>query len=226
MVDDHGSHRRHSAGTIGQDEDRHVHYRHPALVALEAEITHDNGISPSRNIYFMDGANRFISLPTMMGHASRATSHVARVFEQWLQDKLGYQSTLMADRLPILEDSVDLLAEDIMNKLKSRSSVRGLTGVRKLLIHVRAGHVYSLDQLDNAAMPPLSADMLDFFQQFPLFIETTIFVTTSADTNGLHTTSPSSPVIDDAVPVLITLENMTSNPNDPYYLYEDVPLVV
>ncbi|ORX50110.1 hypothetical protein DM01DRAFT_1337784 [Hesseltinella vesiculosa] len=199
--------------------------RSPLVTQHFDSVEADPTISPSRNIYFMDGANRFISLPIQAG--TSRSSHVARTFEQWLQDKLGYQQYRMTDHLPIVEDSVDLLAEDIMNRIKSRTCVRGLTGIRSLMIKIRAGHVYSLDQLDP--IPSLSSDMMDFFQQFPLFIEITILVATPDSLLPGSPLSPRSPAMDYTIPVLISLENISANPadpSDPYYLFEDVSLIV
>ncbi|RCH81084.1 hypothetical protein CU097_000218, partial [Rhizopus azygosporus] len=72
-------------------------------------------ISKYQNTYFMDGGSRFISLPTLGNTSTKAASHISRMFEDWLQYKLYHQN--YDERLPILEDSVELIAEDIVNKL-------------------------------------------------------------------------------------------------------------
>ncbi|ORZ20291.1 hypothetical protein BCR42DRAFT_205359 [Absidia repens] len=140
---------------------------------------------------------------------------------------------MMMDRLPILEDSVDLLAEDILNKLKTRSCVRGLTGVAKIMIKIRTGHVYCFDQLiqqeeidssvDGQRQLPhsITPDMMDFFQQFPLFLDTTIYLEPKSNS---HLGSPLD--MDDSIPVLLSIENISTNPSDPYYLFENISLIV
>ncbi|KAI8099430.1 uncharacterized protein BX664DRAFT_253974 [Halteromyces radiatus] len=170
--------------------------------------------SPSRNTYFLDGGHRFISLPTLGTHTKTA-AHISRVFEEWLQNKL-YHQHMADDRLPILEDSVDLLAEDIMNKLKSRQSVRGLIGgVAKIMIKIRTGHMYCFHQQTDNGLPSIEANVMDFIQQFPLFLDTVIYV---VPTYTEH-------VQDDCIPILITIENVSTNPSDPYYLFENVSLL-
>lgn len=157
-------------------------------------------------------------MPTLGNANTKTAAHLSRLFEEWLQDKLCHQ--MISDRLPILEDSVDLLAEDIMNKLKSRTSVRGLGSGLKIRIKVRTGHVYCFDQLiqqdaQSLSVPHLlTPDMMDFIQQFPLFLDTTIYI------------EPNSADIDDSIPVLLSIENISANPSDPYYLFENVSLLV
>lgn len=163
-----------------------------------------------QNTYFMDGGNRFISLPTLGNTSTKAASHISRVFEDWLQNKLYHQNEDGLERLPILEDSVELLAEDVVNKLKSRNSVRGLTGLSRILIKFRTGHVYTYHQLDQ---PLITEDMEDFFQQFPLFVEIIIYTMPKEDQN-----------VDD-VELLLTVENITVNPSRPYHIKEDLSLV-
>ena len=116
------------------------------------------------------------------------------------------------ERLPILEDSVELLAEDVVNKLKSRHSVRGLTGLSRISIKIRTGHVYTYHQLEDG-QPLITADMEDFFQQFPLFVEIIIF------------TMPREDQTVDDVELLLAVENVTVNPADPYYIKEEISLV-
>lgn len=144
----------------------------------------------------------------------------------------------MVDRLPILEDSLDLLGEDILNKIKSRSSVRGLIGVSKIMIKIRMGHVYCFNQLieqDNnnneqpsssttTTAPIITPDMMVLFQQFPLCIENTIYISTKThSSNNLL-----NDVMDDActIPVLLTIENVSTNSSDPYYMFENISLLV
>lgn len=165
-------------------------------------------------------------LPTLGNANTKTAAHLSRMFEEWLQDKLGHHQQ---DRLPILEDSVDLLAEDILNKLKSRTSVRGLgSGVAKIMLKIRTGHVYCFDQLmqqdDNHGNPfphLLTPDMMDFIQQFPLFLDTTIHI----EPKSASMDDPWQDV-EDSIPVLLSIENISTNPSDPYYLFENVSLLV
>lgn len=194
-------------------------------------------VSRYQNTYFMDGGNRFISvsllkqahlffltltiitlcykLPTLGNTSTKAASHISRVFEDWLQNKLYHQTHQdgqLFERLPILEDSVELLAEDVVNKLKSRQSVRGLTGLSRILIKIRTGHVYTYHQLQDG-QPLITADMEGFFQQFPLFVEIIIY------------TMPKEDQSSDDVELLLTVENVTVNPEDPYHIKQDIPLI-
>jgi hypothetical protein len=150
-------------------------------------------------------------LPTLGNTSTKAASHISRVFEDWLQNKL-YHQTHHEERLPILEDSVELLAEDIVNKIKSRNSVRGLTGLSRILIQIRTGHVYTYHQMEDG-QPLITADMEDFFQQFPLFVEIIIYTMPKEDQSA------------DDVELLLAVENITINPSDPYHIKEDIPLV-
>jgi hypothetical protein len=103
-----------------------------------------------------------------------------------------------------------------MNKLKSRNSVRGLTGLSQVFIEMRAGHVYTYHQMENG-QPLITADMEDFFQQFPLFVEIIIYT--------MPRDSISADQFDDDVKLLLSIENITLNPSDPYHIMEDVQLV-
>ncbi|KAI8066274.1 uncharacterized protein B0P05DRAFT_553661 [Gilbertella persicaria] len=173
----------------------------------------DNRVSRYQNTYFMDGGNRFISLPMLGNTSTKAASHISRMFEDWLQNKLYHQSAneSLLDRLPILEDSVELLTEDIINKLKSRQSVKGLIGLSRVLIKIRTGHVYTYHQLDQ---PLITADMEDFFQQFPLFVEIIIY-TMPKDLDQST----------DNIELLLTVENITINPSDPYHIKQEISLI-
>lgn len=112
-------------------------------------------------------------------------------------------------QLPILEDNIELLSEDIINIFKSRK--RNLKGLSNILIKIRTGHVYSYHQLQNG-QPLITEDMEDFFQQFPLFVEIIIYVTQQNDTTN------------NEINFLIVSENTTLNPGDPYKLMEYIQL--
>ncbi|CAO3625142.1 unnamed protein product [Cunninghamella blakesleeana] len=228
----------HNGGSPSQSSiiDSPILSSQPDLIHFETEMLNETSIATCRNTYFMDGGNRFISLPELGNANTKTATHLSRIFEEWLQNKLYHQSKhdLMVDRLPILEDSLDLLGEDILNKIKSRSSVRGLIGVSKIMIKIRMGHVYCFNQLieqDNndhsspsTTAPIITSDMMVLFQQFPLCIENTIYISTkSHSSNNLL-----NDVMDDActIPVLLTIENVSTNSSDPYYMFENISLLV
>ncbi|KAI9250339.1 hypothetical protein EDC94DRAFT_488635, partial [Helicostylum pulchrum] len=162
-------------------------------------------ISQCQNTYFMDGGVRFISLPTL-GSNTKATSPISRIFEEWLANKL--YNDIYNDQLPILEENLELLSEDIINIFKSRK--RALKGLSNILIKIRTGHVYTYHQLENG-QPLITEDMEDFFQQFPLFVEILTFAT--QDDNNEET---------DNINFLLVVENTTLNPGDPYKLMENI----
>ncbi|KAI9266121.1 hypothetical protein BY458DRAFT_512736 [Sporodiniella umbellata] len=132
------------------------------------------------------------------------------MFEDWLQHKLYYQT--YDERLPILEDSVELIAEDIINKLKSRHSVKGLAGLARIMIKIRTGHVYTYHSLEDG-QPLITADMEDFFQQFPLFVEIAIY------------TMPREDPFAEDVDLLLNVENIALNSSEPYQIRQDIQLV-
>ncbi|KAI9473477.1 MAG: hypothetical protein EXX96DRAFT_578174 [Benjaminiella poitrasii] len=195
-------------------------------------------ISQCQNTYFMDGGVRFISLPTLGTSNTKATTPISRIFEEWLANKLyshpnktvnlcnsQYDTTMMAIddsagimdddsnnnyHLPILEDNIELLSEDIINKFKSRK--RLLKGLSNILIKVRTGHVYSYHQLENG-QPIITEDMEDFFQQFPLFVEILIYATQQQPNNH-----------DSEINLLLVAENTTLNSNEPYKIMENIQL--
>ncbi|KAI8579649.1 hypothetical protein K450DRAFT_240805 [Umbelopsis ramanniana AG] len=179
------------------------------------ESATDTHVSTCKSTYFFDGGKRFISLPTLGNSNIKAASLVSRMFEHWLENKICHTShTDQEDHVPILEDSVELCSEDIMNTLKQKGSVRAFNGLSHVLVKIRAGHAYFYHQLDDG-QPLLSQDMEDFFQQFPLFVEVTIHVKT-LDTKRL---SPQQPC-----KVLLSMENMGINATKPYRLMEEIHL--
>ncbi|CAO3608225.1 unnamed protein product [Cunninghamella echinulata] len=213
-------------------------------------MLNETSIATCRNTYFMDGGNRFISLPELGNANTKTATHLSRVFEEWLQNKLYHQSKhdLMEDRLPILEDSLDLLGEDILNKLKARSSVRGLIGVSKIMIKIRMGHVYCFNQLieqDNnknnnqhssssqsMTTPIITPEMMVLFQQFPLCIENTIYISTKSHSSNHYNHNNNNNNLHDAmddactIPVLLSIENVSTDASDPYYMFENISLLV
>lgn len=101
-----------------------------------------------------------------------------------------------------------------MNKLKSRNSVKGLIGLSRIFIQIRTGHVYTYHQLEDG-QPLITADMEDFFQQFPLFVEIIIYTMPKETDHSF-----------DDVELLLSVENITVNPSDPYQIKQDISLIV
>ncbi|KAI9020817.1 hypothetical protein CLU79DRAFT_804693 [Phycomyces nitens] len=184
----------------------------------EMEDIDDSRIARYQNTYFMDGGNRFISLPSLGTTSTKAALHISRMFREWLENKIyhhptaeDFMDTDRQDYLPIIEDSVELLAEDVLNKIKSRSSVRGLKGLSRVLLKIRTGHIYTYHQLEDG-QPLITQDMEDFFQQFPLFVEVMIYIIPHR-----HQSTEES-----STQVLLAVENITVNPNSPYRLMEEI----
>lgn len=186
-------------------------------------------ISQCQNTYFMDGGVRFISLPTLGSSNTKATSPISRIFEEWLANKLYSHPSKMVDlnhydvdmmavdgeenyseeQLPILEDNIELLSEDIINKIKSRK--RTLKGLSNILIKIRTGHVYTYHQLKNG-QPLITEDMEDFFQQFPLFVEIVMYATQQENEN------------ESDINLLLVVENTTINPSQPFKLFDTIQI--
>ncbi|KAI9016392.1 hypothetical protein CLU79DRAFT_763641 [Phycomyces nitens] len=200
-----------TGNTMSTLGDQDIDYFSPPQSSLRQTIEDPENARVSRyqNTYFMDGGNRFISLPTLGNTTTKAASHISRIFEEWLQQKL-YNASF--DRLPILEDSVELIAEDVLNTLKLRSSIRGLTGLSNAYVKIRTGHIYTYHQLEDG-QPLITEDMEDFFQQFPLFIEVIVYTMTR-----------NSPPDQDYLELLISVENLTVNPNQPYSLSDQISI--
>ncbi|CAO3581606.1 unnamed protein product [Absidia cylindrospora] len=191
--------------------------------------------SISKNTYFMDGANRFISVPMLGNTNTKGGSGISRLFEEWLTNKLYHQpepnspnsnmmivdsngfanddnATIVVDqRLPILQDHVELVAEDILNTIKSSNYSWQRKGLEKIMIKVRTGHVYAYHLLEDG-QPLINQDMEELFQQFPLFVECHVYTTSSS-------LSPQQPAT--TTQLLLTVENVTINPGHPYKIMEE-----
>ncbi|KAI9319332.1 hypothetical protein BX666DRAFT_1854670 [Dichotomocladium elegans] len=160
-----------------------------------------------QNTYFMDGGNRFISLPTLGNSNTKAASFISRVFEDWLEQKI-YGKQEDDPTLPILEDSVECVANQILGQLKQHA----FPGISKALVKVRTGHVYTYHQLENG-QPLITEDMEGFFQQFPLFVEVTIRTSSEEDDNDMMPRKTT---------LLLMVENITVNPGNPYRLTDHI----
>ncbi|KAI8885850.1 hypothetical protein K501DRAFT_245343 [Backusella circina FSU 941] len=137
----------------------------------ELEDPSDARIIQCQNTYFMDGGAQFISLPSLGNSNTKLTLPLSQVFEEWLANKLYCSNETV--NIPILEDNVELLAEDIMNQVKMRGSLLLLKGYN-ILVKIRADHIYTYHQHMHG-QPLITQDMEDFFQQFPLFVEIMIY---------------------------------------------------
>jgi hypothetical protein len=154
-------------------------------------------------------ANKLYSHPNQTVNLNSDYSHLEiKDNDDWMDtDDMSQEEYSIAGRLPILEDNVELLAEDILNKFKTRSCLRSLKGIAKLLIKIRTGHVYTYHQLENG-QPLITEDMEDFFQQFPLFVEIVMYALPST--------------CSDLTQVCLVVENSTMNPGQPYALMESI----
>lgn len=168
----------------------------------------------------------------MLGNTNtKAGSNISRLFEEWLANKLYCQPMTMMDtdddednyasdqivvdqRLPILQDHVELIAEDILNKLKSAPSSWKRKGLNKIMIKVRTGHVYTYHSLEDG-QPLITQDMEELFQQFPLFVEFHVYTLSSPPLHLPKATDPTTQL-------LLVVENVTINPGNPYKIMEEL----
>lgn len=82
-----------------------------------------------------------------------------------------------------------------------------MTGMSRLLVKVRTGHVYTYHQLEDG-QPLVTEDMEDFFQQFPLFVEVKIYSMASKSSSSTQ--------------LLLTVENAIINPEHPYPIMDEI----
>lgn len=149
----------------------------------------------------------FSQLPSLgNSSSSKDATLISRLFEEWLEQKLcGKQAD--DPLLPILEDNVDSIANEILDRLKHAFVPKY---VSKALIKIRTGHVYTYHQLEDG-QPLITQDMEEFFQQFPLFVEITIHTTTQHAEN-------------EKCILALSMENVTVNPGNPYKLMDSIQL--
>ncbi|KAI9499602.1 hypothetical protein BDB00DRAFT_753221 [Zychaea mexicana] len=172
-----------------------------------------------QNTYFMDGGNRFISLPTLGNTNTKAAAQVSRFFEEWLEHKVYNKQP--DDPLPILEDGIDYIAHDILAQLKNNNRLLGLA---KVFVKIRTGHVYTYHQLEDG-QPLITQDMEEFFQQFPLFVEVIIRTSSSPSTSLSKNDDDeisNSDTSSYSNTVLLEVENVTVNPGNPYRIMEHI----
>ncbi|RUS29427.1 hypothetical protein BC938DRAFT_480675 [Jimgerdemannia flammicorona] len=170
-------------------------------------------ISSYRNTYFFDGGSRFISLPTLGNSNTKAASQISRTFEEWLERKIYAHDE--PDTVPILEESVEVSAAEIMGKLKSKAT-KIFSGLTQVMIRIRAGHIYNYQNSTNSWSESeddrtiLDDSTEDFFQQFPLFVEVVIKV------------KPSESHHNPSTHLLLTVENAGINPARPFMILEEM----
>lgn len=132
---------------------------------LQDEI--DGFVASFQKICYFNGADAY-AVPHRGNHIQPASVNIAHIVEWWLTEKLSHTG----ETIPILEESPQTSAESIMFKLREVASA--LNGMAKVLINIRAGHVYSLHMIgDEIVMAP---NYERFFQQFPLFVNVSIKV--------------------------------------------------
>ncbi|RUS13070.1 hypothetical protein BC937DRAFT_86391 [Endogone sp. FLAS-F59071] len=185
-------------------------------------------VSSFRNTYFFDGRSRFISLPTLGNSNTKAASQISRMFEEWLERKIYVHDA--PDMVPILEESVEVSAAEIMAKLKSKAT-KIFNGLSKVMIKIRVGHAstylaspvsplttspassvssYSWNEQEDDDRMALDDSMDDFFQQFPLFVEVIIRV------------KPTETKLSPSTHLLLTVENAGFNPDRPFMMLEEI----
>ncbi|GBB84179.1 hypothetical protein RclHR1_10800006 [Rhizophagus clarus] len=119
-----------------------------------------------RTCYF-NGANSF-AIPNRGDYIQPASQNIAHILELWLTEKLSDTG----EAIPILEELPQISAESIMSKL--RKAAPALDGLAKVLINIRAGHVYLLHMIGDVVVMDQNCER--FFQQFPLFVNVSIKV--------------------------------------------------
>jgi len=142
----------------------------PFFTTFVRELSQDenNGyVASFQKICYFNGADSY-AIPHHGNHIQPASQNIAHILEWWLTEKLSHTG----ETIPILEESPQISAESIMSMLRETASA--LNGLAKVLINIRAGHVYSLHMIgDEIVMAP---NCERFFQQFPLFVNVSIKV--------------------------------------------------
>jgi len=87
---------------------------------------------------------------------------------QWFREKL--LQSVITETVPILLDPPQLSAESLMDKLRQES--KSLHGLGRLMIKIRAGHVFSLLMVGDTVV--IDPGEQTFAQLFPLFIDVSI----------------------------------------------------
>ncbi|CAG8491254.1 10690_t:CDS:2, partial [Acaulospora morrowiae] len=176
----------------------------PYLKCFLDDLSTNDGYSSvdsfSRMLYF-DGAGSYV-IPHHDAHMQQASQSIIRIFqitEQWLIEKLFHNS----DSMPILEESPQDATDGIMHKLKEVSFA--LNGLSRVLISIRAGHVYSLHMIGDEIVMPESYE--SFAKRFPLFVNISVDVQTSHPFMTRHDSH-------NTCRVLVAAERVTTSPAD------------
>jgi len=143
----------------------------PLLLAFFHELCENKGYSSPVSIFertcYFNGANSY-AIPNRGDYIQPALQNIARILELWVMEKLSNTG----ETIPILEEYPQFSAESIMSKLKEAASA--LNGLAKVLINIRAGHVYLLHMIGDVIVMDQNCER--FFQQFPLFVNVSIKV--------------------------------------------------
>ncbi|KAF0483930.1 hypothetical protein F8M41_023176 [Gigaspora margarita] len=123
-----------------------------------------------RKTYYYNSLNA-CAIPHGDNCTDPSLQKIDSVIHSWLVEKLlPSGGNITGENIPILDDSPRASADDIMTQLKENLSA--FHGLSKVLISVRAGHIYLLHMIgDEIIMPP---NEKNFFQQFPLFVDVAI----------------------------------------------------
>ncbi|CAG8694768.1 uncharacterized protein OCT59_019412 [Rhizophagus irregularis] len=143
----------------------------PYLLAFFRELcenrSYGSPVSSFERTCYFNGANSF-AIPNRGDYIQPASQNIAHILELWLTEKLSN----IGETIPILEEYPQISAESIMTKLKE--TVSSLNGLEKVLINIRAGHVYLLHMIGDVVVMDQNCER--FFQQFPLFVNVSIKV--------------------------------------------------
>ncbi|KAH8554227.1 hypothetical protein BGW37DRAFT_483904 [Umbelopsis sp. PMI_123] len=126
-------------------------------------------IATIQSTFLWDGIyrGRFLSFPHLALHGDAQTSHIMRVLEQWLSDKL--MQPQLGDHLPILEDSIPDSCHSIMALMHQEKHL--MRPFHTCLIQIRSGHLYNLPLISNGNT---FIDVDEFIRDYPLFVDVCI----------------------------------------------------
>ncbi|KAG5456205.1 MAG: hypothetical protein BJ554DRAFT_4118, partial [Olpidium bornovanus] len=138
-------------------------------------------------------------IPHLGNHACTTALGIFRVIENWIEEKLFAYTPAGRDCeefVPILEEDVRTSALAVVRKLGVAS--KGFTGLSSVVVHVRSGHIYTLEGSEDLVA---GGDAEHFFQQtvtggtslrcgnwttqFPLFVDVSLQFRRSAELTGV-----------------------------------------
>ncbi|CAG8642195.1 15310_t:CDS:2 [Cetraspora pellucida] len=130
------------------------------------------GLIPSlRNTYYYNCLNA-CAVSHYNNHMEPSSQIIGSTIHSWIMKKLLNKGN-KSEIIPILEEPLWALADGIMTQLRKIDS-SAFHGLSRVLISVRAGHVYLLHMIGDEIIMP-SHDK-NFLQQFPLFVDIAIKV--------------------------------------------------